>query len=116
MKVATIGFLIVSITLIGQQCANAEPYVGGQSACRTWTDLRASNRAQPEMNWLHGYMLAAFDIQSVLAQHRNEFSADKVYAWIDQYCSQRPDQSVLMAARELVRSLAKSFAPPPGPK
>ena len=110
MKIQITGCLIIAATLLAAQWAQAQNYSAAATACRTWTDLRASSRAAPEMNWLAGYLMAAFDHQPVLMKHRADFSSDKLYTRIDEYCSKAPEQSLLAAVRALESYLVKAYS------
>ena len=112
MKIRITGCLTIAATLLAAQWAQAQNYSAAATACRTWTDLRASARAAPEMNWLEGYMMAAFDLQPVLKQHMADFSSDKLYTRIDEYCSKAPAQSLLAAAHAWVSHLIKVYSSP----
>ena len=62
------------------------------------------------MNWLQGYMVAAFDHQPVLMKHKADFSSDKLYSLIDEYCSKAPGQSLTVAVRALESHLIKGYS------
>src|SRR5579872_1084172 len=96
-----VGCLVIAASLFAAVEAQAENYTAEATACRTWTDLRASGRALAEMNWLEGYWRSAFDHHPVLQKHRADFARDKLYLAMDQYCAQYPDQSLRVAVHEI---------------
>jgi hypothetical protein len=111
MKMWIRGCLLVAPMFLAGKEALGQSYSAAGTACRTWTDLRASGRATPEMNWLQGYMVAAFEHQPLLAKHKAEFSNDKLYTWIDDYCSHAPAQSLIVAVHSLESYLVKAYSP-----
>jgi hypothetical protein len=113
MKARTTGNLIIAATLIAATNAHPENYTAAATACQTWTDLRANNRATPEMNWLQGHMMAAFDHHPALQKHKTDFSSEKLYSGIDSYCAQNPSHSLHAAVHQLELSLIKVYSPPP---
>jgi hypothetical protein len=64
------------------------------------------------MNWLQGYMMAAFDHHPVLRQHRDDFPGDGIYDGIDRYCAQFPAQPLRTAVHELELVLIRKYSPP----
>jgi hypothetical protein len=89
--------------------AQGHAYTASTTSCRTWTDLRASARAVPEMNWIEGYVMALLDHNSLLAKHTQDISGEKVNTWIDHYCTQQPEQSLHVAVHALELWLIKAY-------
>jgi hypothetical protein len=64
------------------------------------------------MAYLRGYMISAFDNNSVLSQHKHAYADQKLYAGIAEYCKQTSDQPLVTAVRELEAHLIKTWQPP----
>jgi hypothetical protein len=103
--------IILAASSIAITDANAEIYSAGRSSCQTWIDLRASNRADFERNWIHGYVIALFDHEPYLASHDKEISEQAVYGWIDAYCKQNPLVNLRNVVKAMDADLKKRFAP-----
>ncbi len=91
--------------------SRADGYTASGTACQTWNDLRASNRALPEMSWLEGYWRSAFDHHPVLRKHEADFSTEQLYAAVSSYCKQFPARSLRVAVHEIELSRIKAYGP-----
>jgi hypothetical protein len=110
MKPSVAATFVIGAIFLAVNRAPAQSYSAAGTACRTWTDLRASSRASPEMNWLQGYMVAAFDHQAILKQHTGDFSSEKLFTWIDAYCTREPVNSLREAVRALEIQLVHNYS------
>ncbi len=82
----------------------------GQQSCEVWSDERQTALATGTLAWYHeqwvlGYITAfnrwVHDDSDVAVN----LSDDKLFAWLDQYCAENPQQILSVAAEALISEL-----------
>lgn len=95
-----------------QPPALAQTYIGGTSACQTWTDLRRSDRYAVEWNWIDGYVESLLVNDPRLTVHGNEIKPAYIVGWMDTYCQKNPATSLRDALKAFYAAQIERFKPP----
>ena len=82
----------------------------GQESCEVWLDERQTALATGTPAWYHeqwvlGYITAFNRFVHDDSDVAVNLSEEKLFAWLDQYCSENPQQILSVAAEALISEL-----------
>jgi len=86
----------------------------GTLSCEVWTKDRTERTSESHFingAWVQGYLTAVNVFGDGPSHIAKGTDADGIMAWIDDYCAQRPADTLTVAAKALVDELAKRAAP-----
>lgn len=98
-----------SATLAADQSGGFRVFGSGELSCLRWLDDRrlGNESARQSEMWVAGYLTAynqhVFKERDVSAR----FEGDYLLTWIDDYCQKRGQNSLVIAAHELVQMLRR---------
>jgi hypothetical protein len=107
-------FMLWSISLFLLQGGANAVTVKGAKSCAEWSELRQANASQKlsELTtkfWIAGYLSGLAGAQADILRNDplKELPNEKIYAFIDQFCSHNPNKSLQDATVELWLDVAK---------
>lgn len=107
--------LVLPVPVATPVAAGDEPVLGhGNVACRTWSDDRRNPTpaGEPRTAWVLGFLTAYSQYGEAPATDVSRGkSTEEIVAAIDQYCSERPDDSLHKASSMLVETLRQQAKP-----
>jgi hypothetical protein len=107
MRGLHVGMVMAVVGLAAVTAAQSQEqytvYGHGSTSCTRWTADRSEILVRARSAWVLGFVSgAAWEGASLKTT-----DAERITAWMDQYCMQHPIDDVSKAASELVRQLTK---------